>query len=178
MYTDVVGVGLNFLQVSNKSHLLALSRVSTQFRSLVVQQLFEVLTISPYDEIYPWDLKWYPYFAYDKIARVPKVLTAVKELQFRAPFELTDLVESGDGKRCEHSFTRGSYSLSRSSLGSEDGLPLSRDDNDVVSRKQEDGQCSRILSDSEHGDYGLTKLATKMARLLSGLQDNQLTGFR
>ena len=109
---------------------------------------------------------------------MPKVLTAVKELYFRAPFELTDLVKPGDGKRCEHSFTRVLYTSSESSLGSEDDLPISWDNNDAVSSKQEDGEYSEDLFDSEHGDYGLIKLATKMVRLLSALPDNQLTGFR
>lgn len=174
----MVSIGLIFPQILYKSHLLALSRVSRKFRSLVFQRLFEVLTIKPYNEIYPWKLEWNPYFAYDKIARVPKVLTAVKELHFRAPFEMTDLVKSGDGKRCEHSFTRGSYTSSRSSPGSKDDLPISWDDNDAVSRKQEDGEYLEDLFDSEHRDFGLMKLATKIARLLSALPDNQLTGIR
>lgn len=106
------------------------------------------------------------------------MLTAVKELHFRAPFKLTDLVQLRDGKSCEHSFPRGLYTSSRSSLGSEDDLPISWDDNDAVSRKQEDGEYSKELFESEHGDYGLMKLATKMARLLSALPDNRLTGFR
>ena len=172
MYVNIEDLGLNFPQVYNKSHLLALSGVSRKFRSLIFSRMFEVLTIKS------WDLEYYPYFADNKIARVPQVLTAVKELHFRAPFELTDLVRSGDGKRCEHSFPRALSTSSRSSLGSEDDLPISWDDDDTVSRKHGDGEYSEELFDSEHGDYGLMKLATKIARLLSALPDNQLTGFR
>lgn len=63
-------------------------------------------------------------------------------------------------------------------IGSEDDLPISWDDDDTVLRKQGDREYSEELFDSEHGDYGLMKLATKIARLLSALPDNQLTGFR
>ncbi len=178
MYVNIVDLGLNFPQVHKKSHLLALSRVSWKFRSLIFSRTFEVLTIKPYNETFPWDLEYYPYFANNKIARVPQVLTAVQELHFRAPFEWTDFVRSGDGKRCEHSFPRALSTSSRSSLGSEDDLPISWDDDDTVSRKHGDGEYSEELFDSEHGDYGLMKLATKIARLLSALPDNQLTGFR
>ncbi len=177
MYVNIEDLGLNFPQVYNKSHLLALSRVSRKFRSLIFSRLFEVLTIKSYNETFPWDLVYYPYFADNKIARVPQVLTAVKELHFRAPFELTDLVKS-DGKRCEHSFPRALSTSSRSSLGSEDDLPISWDDDDTVLREQGDREYSEELFESEHGDYGLMKLATKIARLLSALPDNQLTGFR
>ena len=130
-------------------------------------RLFEVLTIKSYTETFPWDLESCPYFADDKIARVPEVLAAVKELHFRAPFELTDLA-----------FTRGLSTSSRSSLGSEDDLPISWDDDDPISREQEDRMYSEELFNGEHGDYRLIKLATKMARLLLALPDYQLTGFR
>lgn len=179
MYVKAVGTGLTYFQVQNKSHLLALSRVSRNFRFLVFPRLFEVLAIKANDEMSLWDLEWYPYFAYDIIARVPNVLTAVKELHFSAPFESTDLAKLEDRKRCLHSSIQDSSLSFVSSLGSEqDDSPISWEVDDAVTRKQEDAKFMEDLFDSEHGDNGLMKLATKMTRLLLALPDNQLTGFR
>ncbi|KAL9045961.1 MAG: hypothetical protein Q9214_001091 [Letrouitia sp. 1 TL-2023] len=169
----VLVTGLIYVQVQDKNHLLALSNVSKTFRILIFPRLFEVLAIKPYDDMSLWDLEGCPYFAYDKIAGVPKVLTAIKELHFRAPFDLKWRTEWGFGIRCLHSFTPDSCRLSRSSLESEeDDLPISSDDDDAVSKKREE------FFDDENGDYGLMRLASKMARILSALPDNQLTGFR
>ncbi len=157
---------------------MALSGVSRKFRSLVFPQLFDVLSIKSYDEIFLWDLESHPYFAHDMITRVPKVLTTVKELRFSAPFEHTDLEGCEDMKRCPHSFTPNSSASSIDSPRSEDDLPISQEDDGAVMRKREDAKYMGELFDSEYGDVGLMKLATKIARLLSALPDNQLTSFR
>lgn len=178
MYIKAVGTGLSFSQVQNKSHLLALSRVSRKIRSHVFPRLFEVLTIKSYDEIFLWDLESHPYLAHDMIARVPKVLMAVKELRFSAPFEHTDPEGFEDTKRCPHSFTQDSSASSVDSPRSEDHLFTSQEDDGAVMRKRDYTKYIEELFDSEHGDYGLMKLATKIARLLSALPDNQLISFR
>lgn len=79
--------------------------------------------------------------------------------------------------RCPHSFNRVTYATPSDSLGSDDDLHLSREDDGAVTKKQDDARDME-LSDAEHGDYGLMKLAKKIARLLSALPDNQLTSFR
>jgi len=157
---------------------MALSRVSRKFRSIVFPRLFEVLTIKSYDEIFLWDLESHPYFAHDIITRVPKVLTTVKELRFSAPFERTDLEGCEDIKRCPHSFTQDSITSPIDSPRPEDDLHISQEDDGAVMRKREDAKYIGELFDSEHGDYGPVKLATKIARLLSALPDNQLISFR
>jgi len=103
---------------------MALSGVSRKFRSLIFPQLFDVLSIKSYNEIFLWDLKSHPYFAHDMIIRVPKVLTTVKELRFSAPFEHTDLEGCEDIKRYPHSFTLNSSVSSINSLRLEDDLPI------------------------------------------------------
>lgn len=55
--------------------------------------MFEVLTIKMYNKRIPWNLECYPYFDRDIIARVPKVLAAIKDLQIYAPFEHTSLLD-------------------------------------------------------------------------------------
>lgn len=165
-----------FTYVQNKRHLLALSRVSRKFRSHVFPRLFETLTIKSYDEDFPWDLECYPYFAQDMITRAPNVLTAVKALHFSAPFEQTDLV-GFNAKRCSHSFSRDSSASSIDVPRSKDDLNISREEEVAVTRKWEDAERMESLFDSEAGDYGLVKLAIKIARLLSALPDNQLASF-
>ena len=158
---------------------MALSMVSKKFRILIFPQLFKVLIIKANDETSLWDLKRNPYFAYNIIARVPNVLIAVKELHFRAPFELTGLAKLGDRKRCPHLFTRGLVTRSRSSPGSEkDDFPILLNDSDIVSRNQEKRKGPEGFFDGEHEDYKFIKLGTKIARLLSALPDNQLAGFK
>lgn len=177
MYVQAVGTELISPQVQNTRHLLALSRVSRKFRSHVFPRLFEILTIKSYDEDFPWDLECYPYFAQDMITRVPNVLRAVKALRFSAPFEQTNCV-SFEVKRCTHSFTRDSSASPSDAPRSEDDLHISREDEGAVMRNWEDAKKMEKLFDSEAGDYGLVKLATKIARLLSALPDNQLASFR
>lgn len=109
-----------FAHVQNKSHLLALSRVSRKFRSHIFPRLFEVLTIKACDEYLPWDLQSHPFLTPAMIAKVPDVIATVKELRFSAPFERTDPEEVGYWKRCHHS----TQDLSVSSIGS----PRSEDD--------------------------------------------------
>ena len=112
------------------------------------------------------------------ISRVPKVLTAVKELRFSATFNYMGLAGRGNVKRCPHFSTRNSSAFSNDSPKSEDDSPLSRSDNGTRTRKQEDGMDVEELFDIEHGDYGLMKLSRRIVRLLSVLPDNQLSGFR
>jgi hypothetical protein len=169
-----VVTGLSHIQVQTKSHLLALSRVSKKFRFLVFPRLFEVLTIKANNETSPWDLQQHPYFDRHAIARVPKVLTTVKELCFSAPFELTELEQLGDGKRCLHSFDP--YTSFMDSLGSEADLLIPREDDVTVTN--EDAKHMEDVFDGEDQDMGLTKLAIKLAQLLLALPDDQLTCFR
>ena len=173
------GTGLIVPQVHNKDHLLALSKVSKRCRSYVFPRLFEVLTVKSYDEDSLWDLGSYPFFAETMIAKVPNVLAAVKELCFSAPFEKKD---SGfeRTRRCQHSrsFTQDSITSSIDSPKPEDDLHISQVADSAVQRKQEDAEYMAMLFDSERGDYGLMKLATKIARLVSALPDKQLVSFR
>lgn len=141
-----VGTGLSFSQVQNKSHLLKLSQVSRKFRFLVFPRLFEVLTVKSYDEDLLWDFESHLCFAQDTISRVPKVLTAVRELRFSAPFESRDLVGLEDMKRCPHSFTQESSASSIDSLGSEDDSYISHEDASAVMRKQEIRSTWKTLS--------------------------------
>lgn len=105
------------------------------------------------------------------------MLTAVKALHFSAPFEQTDLV-GFNAKRCSHSFSRDSSASSIDVPRSKDDLNISREEEVAVTRKWEDAERMESLFDSEAGDYGLVKLAIKIARLLSALPDNQLASFR
>ena len=180
MYVHQCGMyRADFPQVQNKSHLLALSRVCKQFRSLIFPRLFEVLTIKPYDELLLWDLEWYPFFDQDMVSRVPKVFTAVKELYFAAPFYDTDLAGHENVKRCPHFSIRESNSSPFDSPSSEDdGLSLLEGGDSVYENEQENIMSFEELFDFEHGDYGLMKLSKKIIRLLSVLPDDQLSSFR
>lgn len=164
--------------MQKKSHLLALSRVSRKFRVHIFPRLFEVLTIQPDDEIFLWDLGWNPYLAQARIATVPNVLTAVKELRFSAPFEHTDFRGIEALKRCPHSFTQDSSASSIDSRQSEEDWHVSQEDDGAVIRRREDAKDMEELLDREHGDHELMKLASQIARLLSTLPDNQLISFR
>ena len=106
------------------------------------------------------------------------MLAAVKELRVSTPFEHTHLEGYGDMKRCRHSFTQNSSASSTDSTRSEDDWHVSQEDHGAVMRKREDAEYMEELFDGENGDIGLMRLATKMARLLSALPDNQLISFR
>ena len=170
--------GLIVPQVQNKSHLLALSKVSRKFRSCVFPRLFEVLTVKSCDEDLLWDLEKYPFLAEAMIARVPNVLAAVKELRFSAPFEQKDLEAFEGTSRCQHSFTPDSSASSIASPRSEVDLRVLHEGDDTVMKEQEDAEYMDMLDDSERGDFGLMKLATKVAKLASALPDNHLVSFR
>ncbi len=166
----------NLSQVENKSHLVALSSVSRNFRSCVFPRLFKTLTIEPVDECLIWDLVTYPFFDEELISRVPNVLKAVKELRFMAPFKDTNFAGSEYPKRCPH-YCVGEPSIwSRST--SEANSPLSQGDVSVYARKQQDTMDIDELGDMEDGDLGLVRLAKKILILLSKLPDNQLSSFR
>lgn len=111
------------------------------------------------------------------IARAPKVLRAIKELQFRAPFEHTNFVGIDDPEEYPYSPTQNSSTSSIDSPRSEQELRSSQED-DGPAVKGEATKDMEELSDREHGDYGLMKLEKKIIRLLSALPDNQLISFR
>lgn len=111
-------------------------------------RLFKVLIIKPYDEHLLWDLDLLP----DKLARVPEVLAAAKELCFSAPFAITCFMERDHARpqeisRCLHSFS---------------------------SRVPD----SRVLEEAEIFDYGLEMLAEQVGRLLLHLADNEFTSLK
>lgn len=112
------------------------------------------------------------------ISRVPKVLAAMKELHFSAPFNCTDFAGRKRIKRCPHFSIRASSASPIDSPGSEDSLPPSQGDDGTYVRKQEDMMDVEELFDIEHGDFGLMKLSRRIIRLLSVLPDNQLSSFR
>lgn len=175
---NAIGTRLIFPQVHNKSHLLALSRVSKKFRYVIFPRLFEVLTIKPYNRDSLWDFQPYPFLAPAMIARVPNVLAAVKELRFSAPFELAYLERFGNAMRCPHYFPDSLSVYYTTYPRSKDDLYLSPEDDGAVMRKRKYAKFTESLFDSEDGDSKLIKLATQIARLLSALQDNQLISFR
>lgn len=178
MYIHAVDTWLIYPQIQNRSHLLALSRVSRKFHFLIFLRLFEVLPIKSYDEDSPWNLELCRCLAPAQIARVPNVLTAVKKLHFRAPFEQTDLVGTKDIKRCRHIFNQDSCAFSMNSSRSQDDSHILWEHGGSIIRKGEAGSFREALFESEHKDYGLLKLAIEIAPLLSALPDNQLSSFR
>ena len=107
------------------------------------------------------------------------MLRAVKEVCFRAPFELIDLTKVGEQKRCLHAFTKDSDASSRNSRGfeEEDSCRLQESSHTVV-MVQRNAMDMESLVDHESRDYGLVNLATKILPLLSALPDNQFTSFR
>ena len=113
------------------------------------------------------------------ISRVPKVLTAIKELHFSAPFDYTDFAELGNVQRCPHFPTRES-NLSRfdSPSSGDDDSTLSQGDDSIRERQQENMMDFDEMFDFEDRNYGMMRLSKKFLRLLSKLPDNQLRSFR
>ena len=178
MYVNAFVYRADLFQVQNKSHLLALSKVSKKFRSYMFPRLFEVLTINSYDENCLWDFESCPCLAEATIARVPNVLAAVKELRFSAPFEQKDFRGFKQTKRCQHSFTHDPSASSLESPELEVDWQIPQEVDSAALRKQKDTDYTNMLFLSERGDTGLMKLARKLARLVSALPENHLISFR
>lgn len=106
------------------------------------------------------------------------MLTAVKELHFSALFEQTDLVESKEIRRCPHIFNEPSHASFLDSPKSEDDSHILWENAGIVIRKREVGTLQVSLSEGEHEDVRLLKLATEIDPLLLALPDNQLNSFR
>lgn len=166
-------------QVHNKSHLLALSRVCKQFRSLVFPRLFEVLTIRSRDELFLWEPASYPFFDQDIVLDAPKVFTAVKELNFAASFNGTNLGGHEGLNRCPHFSITESYSSPNDSPSSEtDDSSFQEGDDSTYENKQGNMMNREKLYIIVREEKGLIRLSKKIIRLLSVLPDNQLRSFR
>ena len=137
-------------------------------------RVFQSLTIKPLDRNNLWKIDSV-YFDRARIALVPEVLAAVRELRISAPLEDKSYLLENHGRPCGHHDQdwMAHPFIDSADLKSDMSTLLSKYDPTI--KAWENAFDENRLCNTRMGDYGLIGLAKGMEILLSSISDDQLT---